>query len=122
MQDDQNNEDEMRNPNFLDANNVQRQSIAPSFAPGAVAQQEQKLMSKKKAAVNKSQMYEGAGAVLNLDDINLRLSENVQLQNSIGKLRKAQQREDSPADMKAQMEENKCGYHATDFILFCLKC
>lgn len=98
MQDGDHNDEDIRRrgssgSNFLDANNVQRQSIAPSFAPGTIAQSQDNVRSSNKKKDNglrsnrKSQQSDGA--VLNLDDINLRLSENVQIQNSIGKLKKA---------------------------------
>jgi len=65
--------------------------------------------------------------MLNLSDINLRLSENVEIEKSLkkNKLKELLVDKDVAASLP-QIElteaEKKCGAHSQDFILFCLKC
>lgn len=113
---------------------IQRQSIAPGFAPDqnkpGLANSAAPNVTRKSMPVSSKKGQAHAANIIDLNDINLRLSENLALVEGNRPLA-----EDEDAESQVQISEekmaspreftnltNKCGAHVQDYILFCLKC
>lgn len=118
-------------------NMVQRQSIAPGFASDQNKQLANSAApngTRKSMPASSKKGQAHAANIIDLNDINLRLSENLALVEGTIK-RNRPLAEDEDADSQVQISEekvaspreftniaDKCGTHVQDYILFCLKC
>lgn len=115
---------------------IQRQSIAPGFAPDqnkqGLANSAAPNVTRKSMPVSSKKAH--ASNIIDLNDINLRLSENLALvEGSVKRNRHLAEDEDGESQVQISEEKaaspreftnlaDKCSGHAQDYILFCLKC
>lgn len=116
----------MQRGQLIQGNSIQRQSIAPGHGLSSL-QADTASKRPQTTQIGKSQIAGGvqrdsAGELLDLNDINLRLSENLDYEKNLKHGLTMTNIVPRESVKESFEEEQKCAPHNQDFILFCLKC